>query len=54
VDVPFHSFHLYVIGQDFFFSHAKAERELGYVPLVSKEDGERRTVEWILHEPLDV
>lgn len=54
VDVPFHRFHLYVIGQDFFFSHAKAERDLGYTPLVSKEDGQQRTVEWIVREPLEI
>ena len=54
VDVPFHRFHLYVLGQDFFFSNAKAERLLGYVPWVSPAEGLARTVAWIRVEPLDL
>jgi 3beta-hydroxy-delta5-steroid dehydrogenase/steroid delta-isomerase len=54
IDVPFHSFHLYVLGQDFYFSNANAEKDLGYRPLVSPEEGQRRTIEWIVAEPLDV
>lgn len=53
IDPPFHRFHLYVIGQDFFFTGAKAERDLGYTPLVSPEEAQRRTVAWIVDEPLE-
>lgn len=46
-DVPFHRFHLRVIGQDFFFSHERARRDLGYRPLVSPEEGQARTEAWV-------
>ena len=38
-EVLLHRFHLHVLCQDFFFSNAKAERELGYRPLVPPEEG---------------
>ncbi|MFO0558952.1 MAG: NAD-dependent epimerase/dehydratase family protein [Polyangiales bacterium] len=44
---PFHRFHLYVIGQDFFFNAKRAERELGYAPIVSTKQGIERTLEWV-------
>ncbi len=46
-DVPFHSFHSYVICEDFYFSGERARAELGYAPLVSSTDGEARTIEWV-------
>ena len=45
-EVPFHGFHVRVICQDFFFTSERARRELGYVPLVSPEEGRRRTEAW--------
>jgi nucleoside-diphosphate-sugar epimerase len=51
-DVPFHSFHRYVIGEDFFFTCAKAQRELGYAPIVTPEEGQRRTIAWLAGEAL--
>lgn len=47
VDVPFHSFHLYVLAQDFWFSNEKAKRLLGYRPIVTPEEGQRRTLAWL-------
>ncbi|NUP10674.1 MAG: NAD-dependent epimerase/dehydratase family protein [Polyangiaceae bacterium] len=44
---PFHRFHLYVIGQDFFFSSERARAELGYAPVVAPEEGLRRTLAWL-------
>lgn len=46
-NVPFHRFHLRVIGQDFYFSHDRARRDLGYRPLVSPDEGRARTAEWV-------
>lgn len=46
-DVPFHTFHRHVIGEDFFFTGEKARRELGYAPIVSPEEGQRRTIAWL-------
>ncbi|AKF03477.1 NAD-dependent epimerase/dehydratase family protein [Sandaracinus amylolyticus] len=46
-DVPFHRFHVHVICEDFFFSCARAERELGYRPHVAPSEGLRRTIEWV-------
>lgn len=51
-DVPFHRFHYHVIARDFYFDGSKAERELGYRPLVSPEEGQRRTLEWLAGEAL--
>jgi nucleoside-diphosphate-sugar epimerase len=45
--VPFHRFHLYILAQDFFFSHEKAARELGYAPLVPPDEALRRTLAWV-------
>jgi len=39
-------FHCYVIGRDFNFVHHKAARDLGYQPIVGKEEGLRRTLAW--------
>lgn len=47
IDVPFHRFHAHVIGEDFYFSCERAERDLGYRPLVTPEEGRRRTIEWV-------
>lgn len=47
VEPPFHRFHLYVIGQDFYFRADRAERELGYKPLVSTAEAMARTAEWV-------
>ncbi|MDQ3033446.1 MAG: NAD-dependent epimerase/dehydratase family protein [Myxococcota bacterium] len=52
-EVPFHRFHLYVLAQDFFFTNERAARELGYRPIVSPEEGLRRTLAWLEAEPLD-
>ncbi len=43
----FHTFHQRVIGADFFFSCAAIERDLGYRPLVTPDEGQRRTLAWI-------
>lgn len=47
IAVPFHRFHYYVLCQDFFFSGAKAERLLGYRPLVGREEASSRTLAWV-------
>lgn len=47
IDVPFHRFHLYVIGRDFYFSSEKARRLLDYRPIVTPDEGLRRTLEWL-------
>ena len=49
---PFHRFHLYVMGQDFFFTHERASRELGYAPIVTPSEGLRRTLEWLETVPI--
>jgi nucleoside-diphosphate-sugar epimerase len=36
-----------VIGQDFFFSHARARRDLGYAPIVEPGEAEARTIAWL-------
>ncbi len=46
IEPPFHHFHLYVIGQDFFFRADRAERELGFQPIVTTAQGIARTLEW--------
>ncbi|NNE20481.1 MAG: NAD-dependent epimerase/dehydratase family protein [Myxococcales bacterium] len=46
-DVPFHRFHYHILVKDFFFSNANAERDLGYAPVVSKEDGLAQTIDWV-------
>ena len=43
----FHRFHLYVIGQDFFFSDRRAREELGYAPIVPSTEGIERTKAWV-------
>ncbi len=53
VDVPFHRFHRYVIGRDFYFTTRKAEERLGYRPIVSPEEGQARTIAWLANESLD-
>jgi sterol-4alpha-carboxylate 3-dehydrogenase (decarboxylating) len=47
LEPTFHRFHLYVIGQDFFFSDRRAREELGYAPLVSPSEGLERTKTWV-------
>jgi nucleoside-diphosphate-sugar epimerase len=44
---PFHRFHLYVIGQDFFFRADRAQRELGFAPIVTTDEGIARTLAWV-------
>lgn len=51
-DVPFHRFHYHILVKDFFFSGAKAERDLGYRPIVSKEEGMAQTIDWVRTVPL--
>jgi nucleoside-diphosphate-sugar epimerase len=51
-DVPFHSFHRHVIGEDFYFSGAKARRELDYAPIVTPAEGQRRTIAWLADQRL--
>jgi nucleoside-diphosphate-sugar epimerase len=51
-DVPFHGFHRRVIGQDFFFSHARARRDLGYAPIVEPREAEARTLAWLRTQPI--
>jgi sterol-4alpha-carboxylate 3-dehydrogenase (decarboxylating) len=51
-DVPFHRFHQRVIGADFFFTDQKARTELGYAPLVTPAEGQRRTIAWLDRVPL--
>ena len=45
--MPFHRFHAHVIGEDFYFDHGRARRELGYAPIVSRQEAERRTKAWL-------
>lgn len=47
IEVPFHRFHYHCLAQDFFFSCANAERDLGYRPIVSKEEALVRTRDWV-------
>ena len=47
VEVPFHRFHYHILVKDFFFSNAAAERDLGYRPIVTKEEGMAQTVAWV-------
>jgi len=47
VEVPFHRFHYHILVKDFFFSNTNAERDLGYRPIVSKEEGISQTIEWV-------
>jgi len=47
VEVPFHRFHYHILVKDFFFSNANAERDLGYAPVVSKEEGMAQTIDWV-------
>jgi nucleoside-diphosphate-sugar epimerase len=46
-DVPFHRFHYQILTQHFYFDGKKAERELGYRPLVTPDEGLRRTLQWL-------
>lgn len=46
-EVPFHSFHAHVIGEDFFFATTRARDELGYTPLVERDEAFRRTTTWL-------
>ncbi len=46
-DVPFHRFHQRILTSDFYFSHARATRDLGYEPIVAPAEATRRTVEWV-------
>ena len=46
-EVPFHRFHYHILVKDFFFTNAKAERDLGYRPIVPKEEGMAQTVAWV-------
>jgi nucleoside-diphosphate-sugar epimerase len=43
----FHRFHQRVIGEDFFFSNAAIQRDLAYAPLVTPDEGQRRTLSWL-------
>ena len=52
VEVPFHRFHYHILVKDFFFSNANAERDLGYRPIVSKEEGIAQTVAWVRTLPI--
>jgi nucleoside-diphosphate-sugar epimerase len=47
LEPTFHRFHLYVVGQDFFFSDRRAREELGYAPIVPIEEGIERTKAWV-------
>lgn len=46
-DVPFHRFHQRILTSDFYFSHERATRELGYEPIVAPAEAMARTVEWV-------
>lgn len=46
-DVPFHLFHYHILCQDFFFTNANAESDLGYRPIVATEEATARTVSWV-------
>lgn len=52
LDVPFHRFHYHILVKDFFFSNANAERDLGYRPIVPKEEGMAQTVAWVQTLPV--
>jgi sterol-4alpha-carboxylate 3-dehydrogenase (decarboxylating) len=52
LDVPFHRFHYHILVKDFFFSNANAERDLGYRPIVPKEEGMAQTVAWVRTLPV--
>jgi nucleoside-diphosphate-sugar epimerase len=52
VEVPFHRFHYHILVKDFFFSNVNAERDLGYRPIVPKEEGMAQTVEWVRTLPI--
>ncbi|MBW2161370.1 MAG: hypothetical protein JRH14_15625, partial [Deltaproteobacteria bacterium] len=52
LDVPFHRFHYHILVKDFFFSNASAERDLGYQPIVTKEEGMAQTVAWVRELPV--
>ena len=52
LDVPFHRFHYHILVKDFFFTNANAERDLGYRPIVSKEEGMAQTVAWVRELPV--
>ncbi len=51
-DVPFHRFHYHILVKDFFFSNANAERDLGYRPIVSKEEGIAQTIAWVRNKTM--
>ena len=52
LDVPFHRFHYHILVKDFFFTNANAERDLGYQPIVTKEEGMAQTVAWVRELPV--
>jgi len=52
IEVPFHRFHYHILVKDFFFSGANAERDLGYRPIVPKEEGMAQTLEWVRTLPI--
>ena len=52
VEVPFHRFHYHILVKDFFFSHTNAKRDLGYRPILPKEEGMAQTIEWVQTLPL--
>lgn len=52
-EVPFHRFHAHAIGEDFFFSGARARAELGYAPVVSPAEGQARTIAWLRRMPFE-
>lgn len=51
-EVPFHRFHYHIITQHFYFDGKKAERDLGYRPLVPPDEALRRTLAWLEGETL--
>jgi nucleoside-diphosphate-sugar epimerase len=51
-EVPFHRFHYHILVKDFFFTNASAERDLGYRPIVPKEEGMAQTVAWVRTLPI--
>lgn len=53
-EVPFHRFHQRILTSDFYFSHARATRELGYDPIVAPAEAMARTVEWVRSADLSI
>ena len=42
------------LAKSHYFSHEKAERELGYVPIVTTKEGLRRTVHWLKNNDTEI